>query len=157
MKRLIVALAAAFFIILSASHGMCAGRTVIGGYDTAMIAQSTLDILQEKGFVGDRDTKGLRALLEAEQVDPLLSNSTIIDFYDCAGRVLTERGLATSAEIAAVRDRAAKSGGVKIGGVNPVVLAASFLDLLVQKGIVSAPRAQTLLDAAKKSPSPTGS
>ena len=131
-----------------ASKGVCGG-VVIGGYDVVKIAKETVNILKEKNVVPVSSAPELDSRLALQSSDPLVSGTSIVEFYSNLGKLLVEKNMASQKEIDTAKTAAAKSGGVKIGGINPVVLAASYLDLLVQKGIITLPTAQSILDSAK--------
>ena len=122
---------------------------VIGGYDVVKIAKETVSILKEKKLVPESSITSLGALLDVRSSDPLISGTSIVGFYSDLGKLLVEKNIASQKEIDAAKTAAAKSGGVKIGGVNPVVLAASYLDILVRKNLLTLQSAQSVLDSAK--------
>jgi len=122
---------------------------VAGGYNVQKIAEETLKILQEKKVLSDKSLGEFEKLLPAEQIDPLASSSSIIDLYDRLGAYLVERGIASEEDVTAAKIASAESGGIKIGGYNPVVLSASFLNILVKKDIISISKAQFILDSSK--------
>ena len=124
----------------------------VGGYDVTKIAVATIDLLQEKGIATIDEAKAFRVSLSAAQPpdDPLVADPHIIDWYRRLGTLFVEKGVATSEEIARLHARAQQSGGLRVAGQNPLVLATSFLDLLVTKKLVTLQQAQSILDTAKQ-------
>lgn len=148
MKSITILLA--FLILLIASTVSGASSVRIGGYDVAQIASSTISVLEKKQVIGSADTQGLAALIDlGKNADPLVAAQSIVMFYDKLALLLVEKKILTAAEIESARAEAAQSGGVKAGGLNPVVLAASFLDAMSKKGIITVQFAQTILDDAR--------
>jgi len=129
--------------------GLCSDGAVIGGYDVQKIAQTTLKVLHEKKVLPDKQFSEFERLLPAKQSDPLASGTSIIDLYDKLGAFLVEKAIASEEDITAAKKTAAESGGLKIGGYNPVVLSASFLNILVKGNIISLSDAQAVLDSSK--------
>jgi len=121
----------------------------IGGYDVAKIAASTLNVLKEKSVIAEPVEKEFADLLSDWPADPLALGPSFADFYSRLGAVLIEKNIASQKDVDNAATAAAQSGGIKIGGVNPVVLAASYLNILVQKGIITLPAAQSILDSSK--------
>ena len=128
---------------------LCAEGVVAGGYDVARIAGATLNVLKEKKILSESSFNNLEKLLTPDSKNPLASSSSIIDLYDKIGTYLVEKGIASQEDITAAKTAAAQSGGIKIGGYNPVILSASFLNILVKKNIISLSEAQSILDGAK--------
>lgn len=148
MKLLTIIFSFLIFLIVSTASGASAVR--IGGYDVAQIASSTIGALEKKQVIGSADTQGLAALIDlGKNADPLVAAQSIVMFYDKLGSLLVEKKILTAAEVESARAGAAQSGGVKAGGLNPVVLAASFLDAMSKKGIITVQFAQTILDDAR--------
>jgi len=133
------------------STKLCA-QTIAGGYDLEKIAAATAERLIDAGVVKPSDKLEVAAARPSALQDPLVRGADIVAFYDRLGALLVERKIASQQEIDVARKAASESGGVKIGGLNPVVLAASYLDLLVQKGVCTLPEAQSILDAARGNP-----
>jgi len=129
--------------------GVCKGSASIGGYDVAKIAASTLNFLKEKNVISESGEREFSGLLSDWPADPLAIGPSLTNFYSRLGAVLIEKNIASQKEIDDATATAKQSGGVKIGGLNPVLLAASYLNLLVQKGIITLPTAQSILDSAK--------
>jgi len=129
--------------------GLCSDGAVIGGYDVQKIAQTTLKVLHEKKVLPDKQFSEFEKLLPAKQSDPLASGSSMIDLYAQLGAYLVEKAIASEEDIAAAKTASAESGGIKIGGYNPVILSASFLNILVTKNIISLSEAQSILDSSK--------
>lgn len=139
-----------FLILLSAGAASGASAVLIGGYDVARIASSTVDVLEKKQLIGREDAAGLSALLDSGSAsDPLVAAQTIAMFYDKLGAFLVGKDILAAADIESAKNQASQSGGVKAGGLNPVVLAASYLDAMSKRGVVSVSGAQTILDVAK--------
>lgn len=122
----------------------------IGGYDVARIAVATMDALKTKGVLGDADIVALSCLLgPGSATDPLVAAQSIVEFYGKLGAVLVVKKTLTTVDVESAKIPARESGGMKASGLNPVVLAASFLDALGKKGIVSIDAAQAILDGAR--------
>lgn len=139
-----------FLILLSASIASGASSVRIGGYDVAQIASSTISVLEKKQVIEDAEAANLATLLDLERTsDPLVAAQSIVMFYDKLALLLVEKKILAAAEVESARAGAAQSGGVKAGGLNPVVLAASFLDAMSKKGVITVQFAQTILDDAR--------
>ncbi|MFA5811265.1 MAG: hypothetical protein WC956_02915 [bacterium] len=147
MKRI---LAIIIVLLMGLASGYVRAQTVVGGYDLEKIAAATVERLTKADVVTPADKLDVSNVRASASSDPLVHGSEVIQFYARLGRILVERKAATPAEIDAVNKAAAKSGGVKIGGLNPAVLAASYLDLLVRKGMLTLQQAQAILDSAKR-------
>lgn len=145
-KKILIALTVAFALSLLIPKGFCRDAGSAGGYNVTRIAVATLDILKEKGILPESSFKEFSKLLPAKQTDLLSSGSSVIDLYDRLGTFILEKGISSQDDISAAKRLAAEGGGLKIGGYNPVVLFASFLDILVQKDVVSLSEAQHILD-----------
>lgn len=139
-------------VISLATIPTVAQTTVIGGYDMNQVADATVDLIAARGLTTQAEATELRQSLAVGKPssDPLVSGVSIIALYDRIGAILVTKNIATAQEIDAVKKTAAASGGVVIGGVNPVVLAASYLNLFAQKGIITLHQAQLLLDSSRK-------
>ena len=150
MKRLLLLIVLAPVLLASASvdaHGV-----VVGGYDVAQLASETIDILGEKRLFDAAEAKALEGAVAAlPSGDPLLAAGPLVGLYGKLFTGLVARGVVTAQEVAAAKASATASGGVKAAGMNPLVLAASCLDLLARKGLLAAEDAQQLLDGAKVS------
>lgn len=129
--------------------GICQSSASIGGYDVAKIVSSTLNVLKEKNVISEFEQKEFAPSIVKQSADPLTFGPEFVDFYSDLGALLVEKKIVTQKEIDTAKASAAQTGGVKIGGLNPVVLAASYLNILVQKGIVTLPTAQSILDTSK--------
>lgn len=121
----------------------------IGGYDVFAGANMTLDALDSKKVVSEKEYAGFKKLLVCGAEDEMTMGPALGAFYDGVGAFLIERRVITKQEFDFVKNMAAISGGVKIGGYNPVVLLASFLDLLVKSHVLSQEAAQSILDGSK--------
>lgn len=150
MKNILSILTILYLVCAFEPWGFCGSGLNVGGYDVAAIAASTAGALQKKKELADVPAAELTAPAGTEPSDALASGSAIVDFYDRLGNLLIKRGLVTAGEIENAKQAAVKSGGLKIAGYNPVILAASFLNLLVEKGMISLPEAQSILDSSKK-------
>lgn len=129
-----------------------AQTTVIGGYEMNQVADATVELIAARGLTTQAEATELRQSLTVRKPssDPLVSGAPIVALYDRIGAILVAKNITTAQEIDAVKKTAAASGGVVIGGVNPVVLAASYLNLFAQKGIITIHQAQLLLDSSRK-------
>lgn len=140
----------ALLILLGIGAVPCAADTRIGGYDVSRIATSTLDVLKAKGILNDAGAAKLEVFLDSENAsDPLIASQSIVEFYGKLGAILIEKKTLTAEDVESAKIQARESGGMKAGGLNPVVLAASFLDALGKKGVVTVGDAQAILDNAK--------
>lgn len=151
MKRAIYSIFVAMLIFCFSPEVSFAESPRIGGYDVSRIATSTLGVLKAKGVLNSADTAGLAVSLNsAKGSDPLVASQSIVEFYGKLGAILIEKKTLMAEDVESAKIQARESGGIKAGGLNPVVLAASFLDALIQKEIVSVDAAQTILDGAKE-------
>ena len=123
----------------------------IGGYDVTKLSASTLEIVKEKGIVTDKKASDLEKLITTQPADLLSEGTSIIDFYNKLGEIFISKGIATKADIEKSTEAATQSGGVKIGGMNLVVLGASYLNLLIDKDLLTQDGAQQVLDHARSS------
>lgn len=123
--------------------------TIVGGYDLEKIEASTVESLTKSGIVTAADEIDVSSVVTTVSKDPLVRGTDIIAFYDRLGAILVKKKILSQQEITVAQNVASKSGGMKIGGLNPVVLAASYLDLLVKKQIISLSEAQNILDTSK--------
>jgi hypothetical protein len=124
-------------------------QTIVGGYDLEKLATSTAQQLANAGVVKPSDKFEIAAVKPSAANDPLVRGADIVAFYDRLGVLLVKKKIASQQEIDAVKKSVSESGGMKTGGLNPVVLAASYLDLLARKGIITLHEAQSILDSAK--------
>lgn len=125
-------------------------KTIVGGYDLDKIAAATVEGISKAGLIDRKEAALLALPVESSSKDPLVRGADVIRFYERIGTVLIEKQLATQQDIETTKKMAAESGGLKIGGLNPVVLAASYLDLLTRNGVITLSEAQSILDSAKK-------
>lgn len=143
---LLIALVASAVALPARAEGV-----IIGGYDVAMVASATVELLAEKRVITAAEAKGMDAAIASlPSSDPLLSAAPAVDLYEGIFQRLADRGIASPAEIAAMKKAAAESGGVKANGMNPLLLAASCLDLLSKKSLIPLPEAQKILDTARR-------
>ena len=149
MKRLAFIIIVFCMVIIQSRVAFCCGPAVLGGYDVSKIAMATLDNLKGEKALTDEQYSDLSKMLVAEPADPLAWSTSYIDLYERLGALLVERGVATKENVESIYAAAREGGGAKIAGINPVVLAAGFLDLIARKGILSLPQAQSILDSAK--------
>lgn len=146
MKKLflIIALAVNAIVFSSHAHGI-----TVGGYDVAKIAVATVDVMNAKKIITDAEAKDDRGRIASiRSGDPLVAAAPIVDLYEKLFARLVDKGVASKDDIAAIRKTAAAGGGLKIGGLNPVVLAASCLDILAKKGLLTPSEAQAILDSS---------
>ncbi len=123
---------------------------VIGGYDVAAIARETVAVLADRAAITGDEAVELEANAAAlPSNDALLAAGPLLDIYEKIFALLVTRGVLSAGEAAEAKALAARSGGVKAGGMNPLVLAAACLDILAGKGLLSRGEAQQLLDKAK--------
>lgn len=130
--------------VLLATEIHASGAT-IGGYDTAKIANETVAILEAKGVVN----KGEIIFEPKESPDALVVAPEFVRFYEDLGSLLIRKKIIEAEDVIKIEDLAAKSGGLKAGGLNPIVLAAGYLNILSQKGIIEISAAQKILDNAR--------
>lgn len=149
MKKVFFIVLLVVIIGLTSKAGICDDTALIGGYDVAKIAVSTLNVLKEKNVISESGKKEFAGLFSDWPTDPLSLGPSFTDFYSRLGAVLIEKNIVTRKDVDNATTTAQQSGGVKIGGYNPVVLAAFYLNILVQKGIISLTTAQSILDKSR--------
>ena len=141
----------AILFLIFASGSLQASSVRIGGYDVEKIVASTLDLLNTKSMVSLEDIKKLQEDVNLQNsTDPLIAGSSLVDFYNKLDELLVKKNIISIEDVNSIKEKSSRSGGVKIGGLNPVVLAALHLDLLVKKNITDIKTAQSILDEAKK-------
>lgn len=146
----ITSFVSALFVCLCIAVVSFAADARIGGYDVRRIAISTMNALEAKKMIGDADVSALSALLDSGKVsDSLAAAQPVVKFYEKLGSLLVEKKVLVAADVESAKAVSAASGGVKAEGLNPIVLAASFLDAMSKKGIISIGEAQAILDSAK--------
>ena len=134
-----------FTLIIFKATIASASPVLIGGYDIAKIANETITILETKGVLN----KGEIILEPKENTDALVVAPEFIKFYKNLGNTLIQKKILKEEDVKKVETFATESGGLKSGNQNPVVLAAGYLDILSQKGIVDIPTAQKILNNAR--------
>jgi len=140
-----------FSFVLPVSDGICSEGT-IGGYNVSALATKTAALLQSKGVVDGKKAGELDKLIARQPEDPLAAGPGIIEFYKRLGNILISKNIAKRADIDKLKQEATQSGGVKIGGMNPVVLAASYLNFLADRGVITLKEAQNVLDTTRLNP-----
>lgn len=153
-KKLFSPLFAALLIAVSAPHAAFAsGASVkIGGYDMMRLADATLSGLVAKGLLDGKEAEEVIAAAgRPDTNDPLVAAASFVAMYRRLGDLLVQKEIVERSDILRAEEVAHASGGIKAGGANPVVLAASFLDILVKKGLFSLVDAQKILDDSRAS------
>jgi len=149
MKKILALTIMTFLIVLA--QGAQAGQgVVVGGYDVAKLAYDTISVLESGGVISKAEAGELSGALPKDQPqDTLMASPAVTGVFDRIGTVLMVKGVALASDIESFDKAASESGGLKIAGRNPVVLAASYLDLLARKGVISLQQAQAVLDSSK--------
>ena len=123
---------------------------VVGGYDVAAIARETVALLADRGVISADEAGAFSSAASAlPSGDPLVAAGPVVDLYEKLLERLVAHGVFSAGDVERARAAASSSGGVKAGGVNPLVLAAACLDILAEKGLLSRGEAQKMLDKAK--------
>lgn len=147
MKSLITTL---FILLLLTPLHSQAAVAIYGGYDLKQITTGITKTLVEKGAISESDGHKLSTQVELEtSIDPLIAGSTIIQFYTSLGSLLVNAKVINETDVTKVVESAKTGGGIKISGINPVVLSAAYLNLLSGKGLITVDAAQNMLDTAK--------
>lgn len=149
MKKLLPTIIIALFVAMASSAWAGQG-VVVGGYDVEKLAADTISALESGGVITKAEAGELCVALPTDQPqDTLMASPAVIGVFDRIGTVLMVKDVALASDVESFNKAAAESGGLKIAGRNPVVLAASYLDLLARKGVISLQKAQFILDTAK--------
>lgn len=137
-------------LILAAGRAAALERVVVGGYDLSRVSSQTFAALAVKDLMTREEAASFEAkIAQTAGADPLVAAVPVVEAYAAISERLVEKGVVTQAEAADARSMAAASAGLKAGGVNPVVYAASLLDLIAKKGVISSRQAQQMLDASR--------
>ena len=108
-----------------------------------------LDVLNDKKALQPDVLLKLQGELPPKADDPLTYGHGLILFYKDLGDVLQENGFITEGDLMGSLELAKESGGLKIAGINPIVLGAAYLNALATGGTITLPEAQSILDSAK--------
>ena len=113
------------------------------------LATGTVRLLQSAGLAEIKEAAALTEWVShMDQQNLLSSDAAIVDFYKELGILLLAKNKATQEELDGIVRQARESGGLKIAGLNPIILGAGYLNLLVLKDVVSIDQAQKILDQA---------
>ena len=110
------------------------------GYCLSKIAEETVKTLSQKIEI---------TIPQEQKGNDLIAGNDYLDFYNALWDKLIASGHATVGGKEKAFETAARAGGIKIGGINLVVLAAQTLEQLSNKKIISMDKAQEILDNAK--------
>lgn len=137
-------------LMLASGRAAAQGAVVVGGYDLSRVTAQTLAALVARDLMTREEAASLEAkIAKTAGADPLVAAVPVVEAYAAMADRLVGKGAITRAEADGARKAAAAAPGLKAGGLNPVVLAASWLDLIAKKGIISLEQAQQTLDAAR--------
>src|SRR3989338_6939351 len=98
------------------------------GYCLSKIAEETVKTLSQKIEI---------TIPQEQKGNDLIAGNDYLDFYNALWDKLIASGHATVGGKEKAFETAARAGGIKIGGINLVVLAAQTLEQLSNKKIIS--------------------
>jgi hypothetical protein len=132
------------------SFGGDDARVFFGGYDPMAMGLEFLELLARKRFLTSDELADARLRAKSCPSCNLLSLSAIVHMARVVCDVVVEQEVISKAQRDAAIASSKKSGGTKIGDVNPIALYVRLLETLIKDGRIDKSEGQAVLDRSRK-------